>query len=196
MKLRQLMALAAVAGLGWPLAASAQESGDAEMAAMMEAYEKAGTPGEHHQVLGRMVGEWDLEVRMYMDASGEPSVSSGTSVTKWVMDGRFVEEKVTGDFMDATFTGHGLTGYNNLTGEYEATWIDNHSTQIGRYKGELDDQGRMIFVTKSKDPVTGQMVKVRSVAEFISDDEMVVKGYEDRGDGESLTMELRYTRKM
>lgn len=196
MKLRQLMALAAVAGLGWPLAADAQQSGDAELAAMMEAYEKAGTPGEHHAALDRMVGEWDLEVRMYMDPSGEPSVSHGTSVAKWMMDGRFVEEKVTGNFMGAPFTGHGLTGYNNLTGEYEATWIDNHTTQIGRYQGKMDDQGQMVFVTKSKDPVTGKMVKVRSVSEFVSDDEMVVKAYEDRGDGETLTMELIYSRKM
>lgn len=196
MKLRQLAALLAVAGLGWPVSASAQESGDAEMAAMMEAYEKAGTPGEHHEVLGRMVGEWNLEVRMYIDPSGEPEVSTGTSVTKWVMDGRFLEEKVTGEFMGAPFTGHGLTGYNNLTGEYEATWIDNHTTKIGRYEGKMDDQGRLIFVTESKDPASGEMVKSRSVMKFVSDDEMVVKSYEDRGDGESLTMELRYTRKM
>lgn len=196
MKVRQLMAVLAVAGLAGPLAAQAQEHGDAEMAAMMEAYEKAGTPGENHRILDRMVGEWDIEVRMYMDPSGEPQVSHGTAVTKWVMAGRFVEETVQGDFMGAPFQGRGLTGYNNVTGEYEATWIDNHTTAIVRYTGEVDDQGRMIFMSKYKDPTSGEMVKGRSVAEFVSDDEVVYRAYEDRGEGETLTMELIYTRKM
>lgn len=195
MNVRQAAALVAVAGFAWPLAAQAQEhGGDADMAAMMEAYERAGTPGEHHARLDRNVGDWELEVRFYPDPDGEPSVSRGTSSSRWVMDGRFVQETVTGEFMGAPFQGMGLTGFNNLTGEYEASWIDNHSTQLYRYVGWMDDDGRLVFVTEARDPVTGETVKHRSVAEFPSDDEMVVKGYEDRGEGEVRTMELRYTR--
>lgn len=182
--------------LGWPAPAAAQESGERhDMAAMMEAYEKAGTPGEHHRVLDRSVGEWDVEVRFYMDPGGEPDVSKGRAVIRWVMDGRYTREEVTGDFMGAPFRGLGFTGYNNVTGEYEATWIDNHTTQIYRYTGWAEDDGRMVFVSESKDPVTGEMVKSRSVSEFPSNDEMIVRGYEERGDGEVLTMELRYTRR-
>lgn len=51
------------------------------------------------------------------------------------MDGRFVQETVTGAFMGAPFYGMGLTGYNNVTGEYESVWIDNHTTQLYRYAG-------------------------------------------------------------
>lgn len=196
---RHLAVLVAVAGLGlgWPLVASAQEQGNsADMAAMMEAYEKAATPGAEHAALGRMVGEWDIEVRMYMDPSGEPMVSRGTSKTEWIMDGRFVRETVTGDFMGDPFHGMGLTGYNNVTGDYESAWIDDHTTQLYRYRGWKDDEGRMVFVSESEDPVSGEMVKGRTVSEFLSDDEMVTRSYEDRGDGEVLTMELRYTREM
>lgn len=196
MSVRQAAALVAAAALTWPLAAPAQEhGGDAGRAAMMEAYEKAGTPGEPHARLDRMVGDWELEVRFWIDPEGEPSVSHGTSSNRWVMDGRFVEERVTGDFMGAPFRGLGFTGYNNVTEEYEATWMDNHSTQIYRYRGWMDDDGRLVLVSEVKDPVTGKTIENRSVSEFVSDDEMVVKGYEDRGEGEALTMELRYTRR-
>lgn len=194
--LRQAAALVAVAGLGWPLAALAQDTApDDETAAMMEAFEKAGTPGEHHARLDRMTGEWNVEVRFYMEPGGEPTVSRGTSEIRWVMDGRFVQETVTGEFMGDAFHGVGHTGYDNVAGEYEATWIDDHSTDIYMYTGRLDENGRLVLESEWKDPLTGETVMGRSVTAFPSADEMVVKGYEDRGDGEMLTMELRYSRK-
>lgn len=52
----------------------------------------------------------------------------------------------------------------------------------------------MVFVSESGDPVSGEMVEGRTVSEFVSDDEMITKSFEDQGDGEVLTMELRYTR--
>lgn len=196
MIVRRIAVLAVVAGLGWPLAAPAQEGEQAaEMSAMMEAYEEAGTPGEHHARLDRMVGDWDVEVRFYMEPGAEPTVSRGTAESQWVMDGRFVRETFTGEFMGDAFHGQGFTGYNNVTGEYEATWIDDHSTQIYRYAGEMDEDGRLVLASEWKDPASGATVKGRSVTEFPSDDEMVVKGYEDRGEGEVLGMEIRYTRR-
>lgn len=194
MKARQLAAVLVVAALGWPLAVEAQEE-DARTAAAMEAHRTAGRPGEHHEVLGRMVGEWEVVVRMYDEPGAEPETTRGTSVTRWVMDGRFVEEELETDFMGAPFHGRGLTGYNNVTGAYEATWIDNVSTRIGRYEGTMDDEGRLVFFSEVVSPVTGERVESRAVAEFLSDDEMVFRSYEDRESGEVLTMELVYTRR-
>lgn len=173
---------------------SAQEE-DGEMAAMMEAYEKAGTPGEHHEHLGRMVGEWDAEVRMYMEPGAEPAVTQAASTVEWVMDGRFVKETVESEFMGQPFHGVGYTGYNNVAGEYEATWMDNHSTALYRYTGHVDDQGRMVFHSESVDPVTGETVQEKGVSEFVSDDEMIVRSYRLEDGEEVLTMELRYERK-
>lgn len=84
LRMRHLAVFVVATGLGWPpLGASAQEQGnDADRAAMMEAYEKAATPGEQHAELGRMVGNWEIEVRMYMNPTGEPMVSHGTSKTE------------------------------------------------------------------------------------------------------------------
>jgi hypothetical protein len=174
------------------------QEGDAsaEMAATMEAYERAGTPGEFHETLGQRVGEWDAEVRFWSEPGGEPSVMEATATIEWVMDGRFVRETVVSEFMGQPFRGVGYTGYNNLTGEYEGSWMDNHSTALYRYTGERDDRGRLVFVSESVDPLSGQKVKERSVWELVSDDEMVARSYRLEDGEEILTMELRYTRRM
>lgn len=56
-----------------------------------------------------------------MDPNGEPVISRGSSKVPWVMDGRFVQEVV--------------------PGEFESAWMDNQTTQIYRYTGWKDDEG-------------------------------------------------------
>ena len=196
MKVRRPTLLAVIVAFGCILPISAQEPepSESEDAAMMEAYARAGTPGEHHAVLDRMVGEWDAEVRFWSDPDAEPMVTRATSEIEWVMDGRFVRETVTSSFEGQPFHGVGYTGYNNLSGEYEAVWMDNHSTALYRYAGELDDRGRMNFHSESIDPLTGKKVKEKGVSEFVSDDEMIARSYRLEDGEEILTMELRYRR--
>jgi len=197
MKARIPSLLAVIAALACVLPLTAQEGEREEQdeAAMMEAYARAGTPGEHHAYLDQMVGDWEAEVRMWSDPDAEPMVMEATSAVEWVMDGRFVREKVTSGFQGQPFHGIGYTGYNNLTGEYEAVWMDNHSTALYRYSGQVDDEGRMIFHSESVDPVSGEKVREKGVSEFLSDDEMVARSYRLEDGEEILTMELRYTRK-
>lgn len=165
--------------------------------AMMEAWEQAGTPGEQHAMLERMAGSWDLEVRMWMDPSAEPTTSSATAERRMVMDGRFLEEETSGSFMDAPFEGYALTGYNNVTGEFEATWIDNHSTIIFISRGELDPDGDgLVFRGTYSDPVTGSEKESRMVLRREGDDREVHEMFEPGPNGEEMkTMEIVYTRK-
>lgn len=195
MNVRTLSLLAVIAVLASLAPASAQEPGEGDEAAMMEAYERAGTPGEEHAALDRLVGDWDVEVRMWSEPDAEPTVMEADSKVEWVMDGRFVRETVTSEFMGEPFRGVGYTGYNNLTEQYEAVWMDDHSTALYRYSGEMDDQGRMVFHSESIDPVTGEKVREKGVSEFPSEDEMISRSYRLEDGEEVLTMELRYRRK-
>lgn len=178
-----------------PVAAQETQEYESNMATMMEAYEKAGMPNEHHEALERMAGTWDVTVKMWMDPSGEPMESKATSTHEMVMDGRFIRYEVEGDFMGDTFRGFGLTGYNNVTGEYEAMWIDNHSSAIYRFAGKMKGD-ELVMHAEHKDPVTGEMVKSRSVMRFVSDDHIVEEAFETREGKESKTMEIVYHRKM
>jgi hypothetical protein len=82
--------------------------------AIFEAMMKAGTPGDAHKKLDPTVGSWDLVVKMWMDPSKPADETKAASERKWILGGRFVEEKVTGEFGGMKFEGGGVMGYDNL----------------------------------------------------------------------------------
>jgi hypothetical protein len=198
MSLRRTLPLVVLlAWAGAPLAAQEeQEYASPEMAEMMAAYEKAGMVTEHHKALEKMAGAWELTVKMWMDPNAEPTISYATSEAEMIFGGRFLADKVTGEFMGQEFNGYGLTGYNNVSGEYEAMWVDNFSTGIYRYTGAFNETGDE-FISKGKmlDPVTGESIPTWSVVRFEGDG-MVVESWEERGGEERKTMELIYKPKM
>lgn len=180
-----------------PGLAIAQEEEPAEYAApsmeeMMAAMMEAGMPGEMHELLQRTVGTWNFTLKMYMDPAN-PMEMTGTSKTEAIMDGRFVAEHVESEFMGQPFRGMGLTGYDNVSGEFQAIWIDNMTTTLYTYTGELEGDA-IVMTGIHVDPMSGEEVPQRSVLTFVDDDHMLVENYETRDGEERLTMELHYTR--
>src|SRR3989338_2227949 len=81
----------------------------AEMMAKMQEY---GTPNENHQVLASMVGSWDHSVKWWKAPGTEPDVSTGTTESRWILGGRFVEGAVTGTMMGQPFEGKSIVGFD------------------------------------------------------------------------------------
>jgi len=164
----------------------------AEMASVMESWEKAGTPGEMHRALARTAGEWTAEVKMWMGP--EPTVSEARSTVEPIMDGRFVKETVKSEFMGKPFHGVSIVGFNNATGEVEAIWYDDHSTGIFVYRGSMNEDGTELKLKgKYKDPASGEWIETRSVRK-ITGDEMRDIAWETRDGEEVKTMEITYRR--
>lgn len=179
--------------------ARAQEEAEgqmtAEMAAMMEAYEEAGTPGAIHEALARTAGTWTVTVKMWAGPGTEPTVSEATSVIEPIMGGRFLRETVEGEFMGRPFHGVSIVGVNNTTGEAEGVWYDDHSTALYMYRGSVDDAAdEMTLESEYTDPATGERVKTRNVRS-IRGDRMVDTAWETRDGEERKAMELVYRRK-
>lgn len=189
------LALLLAAGSAPVVAQERQEYAAPTMDEMMAAYIEAGTPGEAHAMLAKLAGEWTIEVKSYMPGAPEPMVSTATVSAESVMGGRWLIEKVKGDFMGEPFEGVAITGYNNSSGMYENTWYDNMNTALFYSTGEMDGN-EMTMKGTFIDPISGEKVKSWSVMKIVSDDERIARGYEERGGEEILTMELHYTRKM
>jgi hypothetical protein len=161
--------------------------------AIMAAYEKAMTPGEHHAKLAQLEGNWAMTVTVWMQPGAEPTVSTATSTSKMVMGGRYMLDTVEGTAMGMPFSGMGWTGYDNVDQQYESTWIDNLGTGIYTYHGQWDDEVNGIVMHGSyTDPVTGQKVESKTVTRLEGPDKMVYTSYERRkGDEEARkTMEI------
>jgi hypothetical protein len=132
-----------------------------DQAAMMAAWQKAMTPSEGHKRLEPMVGSWATKTTFTM-CPGEPAdVSTGRSEHRWVLGGRYLEQRYTGTSMGMPFEGLGFTGYDNIQRKYVGTWMDSfgtgfmNSVGVGRAKGDS-----LQFDAEAVDP-SGQTVRFR-----------------------------------
>jgi len=186
--------------LSLPAAASAQQEGDQptmtpEMQAEMEAWMKLAQPGAHHEHLAPFVGTWKGEVRMWMAPGAPPIVNEGAAEVAWIIGGRYLEWKHTGDFGGMPFEGLAIEGYNNGEQRYESIWIDNFGTLILSYTGACSDDGKFReMATQFADPVAGGTIDYRSEYRWIDDDHFTFTAFMDKGDGEFKNMVITYER--
>jgi len=181
-------------------AASAQDKKpqmSAEEQAAMEAMQKAMTPGENHKLLNGMVGTWNATISMWMGPDQKPTVSKGTSTMRWIMGGRYLEQKFEGKFMDMPFSGIGYTGYDNVKKQYWGTWMDNMSTGAMSMTGGTDDGGtNWKFTGTMADPMTGKDTALEEHLVVKSKNEHVMDMWGPAPDGKMFKMmEIVYKRK-
>lgn len=176
------------------MAEEMQEAMSPEMQAMMAAWEKAMTPGPQHTMLMEQAGDWKYTLTYWMPGSG-PSTSEGTAKREAIHGGRALQESMTGEWMGETFRGMALTGYDNVTGEFWSTWIDNMSTGLALTRGSWDEETKTLtFEGEMPDPMGGTMM-MRIVQKTESADREVSEFYERKGDDpERKSMEIVYER--
>jgi hypothetical protein len=169
-----------------------------EQKAMADKMAKAATPGPQHAMLAKMAGEWTCTVKYQMDPSQPWQESQSTASITSLMDGRYIQELDSGQMMGAPFTGMGITGFDNVTGKYVSTWIDNMGTGIMTSVGAADANGKVIsWNATMSDPMTGKTSKSRMVTTFIDDDHHTFEmfGVPPGGKKEMKMMTIGYVRK-
>ena len=168
-----------------------------EQKAEMEAYMKAGTPGLQHQTLASSTGTYDMKIKGWHDPATPPTQDTGTATRKMVLGGRVLVEDVTSSMMGTPFSGHGMMGFDNVTGKYWSTWMDSMSTGMMMSEGTCDAQGKSCTFTGSwNDPVKKGPVKSRMTLRWTSPTTEVFEMYGPGKDGKEMKMmEITYTKK-
>ncbi|MEO6364645.1 MAG: DUF1579 domain-containing protein [Luteimonas sp.] len=170
---------------------------NADTQAMMEAWQKAATPGaQHKQLDDQFVGTWDTKVTAWMDSSAPPVTSTGKAVNTAVFGGRQVRMDFNGEFMGQPFEGVGFSGYDNTRGKYTSTWTDNMSTGVMMSQGDYDAATRTYtFRAEMPDMMKpGKMIAIRETLRVIDADHHVMEMYEPRDGKDVKTMSLEYSR--
>jgi hypothetical protein len=182
--------------------APAQTGGQApqmtpEQKAQMEAFMKAATPGAAHQALAAMAGSYDLKVKSWQGPNGPAAESTATATRAMTLGGRVLVEDVNGTMMGGPFTGHGMTGYDNVTGKYWSTWNDTMTTGVMVSEGTCDAQGKACaFTAQWTDPVKKTPMKSRMTTKWPSPTTEVFEMYGPGQDGKEMKMmEITYTKK-
>jgi hypothetical protein len=164
--------------------------------AMMEMMMKAGSPGPMHKALDGMIGAWDTKVTSWMAPGGDPMVSSGTAENKWVMGGRYVEQRFKGDVMGMPFEGLGYYGYDNVKKQYFATWMDNMSTGTMASVGTGSEGKSMTFKGTFADPASGKEITCDEKMTMVDADHSIFEMWMPGPDGKMFkSMEIAYSRK-
>jgi hypothetical protein len=168
----------------------------AEEKAMMDAMAKAATPGPNHQLLASVAGDWAFKSRMWMNPSAPPSESTGTVTYTTLLGGRYVQGSYRGEMMGMPFEGRGLMGFDNVSGQFQSTWVDNMGTSIMLMTGEYDEAAKTLTYKGEMPDIANpaKKVSVRQVVHLVSPDSHVMEWYETRDGKETKTMEISYTR--
>jgi hypothetical protein len=197
MKTLHTLAVAALFVSAVSFAADAPQM-TAEQKAMMDKMTKAATPGAQHAMLTKMAGDWNCTVKYQMDPSQPAQESQSTATITVLMDGRYIQESDSGQMMGAPFNGMGVYGFDNVSGKYVSTWIDNMGTGIMTSVGSADASGKVItWATTMNDPVTGKATKERMVTTVIDDNHHTLEMYgtPPGGKKEMKMMTIDYVRK-
>jgi hypothetical protein len=181
------------------LQAQDQPPMDPKMQEMMKKWEEAGTPGAPHKILNDLVGSWNVSSKWWMEGpEGPPMESKGTAEVKWVLGGRFIEERFSGEMMGKPFEGFGYSGYDNFNKQYQFIWMDNSSTAIFPGEGSYDAKTKaLIYPVKMDDPGTGEKDKPGLfVYQIINPDKHILEMYDgDKINPKMRTAEMIYIKK-
>jgi hypothetical protein len=201
MRTKVLMALALLVVCTSLVAQEAKKDAPADqqkmMEAMMEAMMKAMMPGDAQKLLNDMVGTFDVKVTAWMMPGQPPTGGSGTAVSTWIMDGRYVQQKFSGKFMGMPFEGLGYTGYDNVKKSYWSTWVDNMGTGVMTSTGSTSDGGKTWkFQSSMPDPMTGKDTPEESQLTVTDHNHYTMSMWSPGPDGKMMKMmEIAYTRK-
>lgn len=167
-----------------------------EQAAMMEAYAKAGAPGAAHAALKKMEGTYDLKISSW-EAPGAPAtVEKGTATRKMMLDGRVLSEDTQSTMYGKPWSGHGMHGYDNITGKAWGTWNDSMSTGIMVSEGDCDGRGDCTMTGSWNDPVTKGRINARMTIRWTDPKTEVFEMYTPGPDGKEMKMmEIVYSKR-
>ena len=199
----RMLATALALAIALPaLAQDAKKPNDAppkmspEEAAMLEAYQKAGTPGAQHAAMAKTEGTYDLKIRTWNKPDAPPMEETGTATRKMMLEGRVMAEDMQSKMMGQPFTGHGMQGYDNVTGKWWSTWNDSMSTGLMVSEGSCDDAGACTFTGSWNDPVTKGKVNARMTTRWTSPTVELFEMYTPGPDGKEMKMmEITYTKR-
>ncbi|HEX6791923.1 MAG TPA: DUF1579 domain-containing protein [Candidatus Krumholzibacteria bacterium] len=146
------------------------------------------SPGEHHKHMQKLVGEFDYTMKMFMP--GQPAQEyKGHRSAKMILGDRYLDETYTGTFMGMPFEGHGTMAYDNVQKKYLNTWIDNMGTGLMFGSGTCDANGTSWTMSADMaDPMSGAMLKTRSVTKVVDADHVSFEMFAPGPDGKEMKM--------
>lgn len=166
--------------------------------AMQKAWTEYATPTEPHKRMASESGTWTEDLTFWMGPEdNNPQKYTAVAQVKMILGGRYQEQKHTGRMMGMDFEGISTLAYNNASGEYTSTWVDNMGTGMMIASGKYDEASKSTtFNGEMVDPMTKKIKEFRQVVTIIDNDTQKMESFENAPDGtEFKSMEIMMKRK-
>lgn len=152
-------------------------------------------PGPEHAQLMKMVGSWDVTFTQWTKEDEPEKEAQGSAVITAMYDGRYICEEYSSDFAGKSFRGVGTTGYDRGARHFVTTWCDNMGTGIVLLTGTPKSDGQEIVYHGTMTSPQQQLVQLRHVVSWESDDRFTITMFSRSDDEEHKSMFLTYTRR-
>jgi hypothetical protein len=137
---------------------------------------KADLPGPIHKQLDVLAGKWDVEVAYVV--GGKENKGKAQCETRWILDGRFLQQDYTSNLMGKPFFVLQLVGYDNHKKKTIEIMMDSLSTGARYNEGSISADGKTITKEGERvDPATGKKLKLRTVTTIIDVDHYTLEWF-------------------
>lgn len=163
-----------------------------DSAAVEEAWKAYATPGLQHKMMADETGTWNVEMTFWMAPDAPPEKYTSTAQARMILDGKYQEVVYKGTMMGMPFEGKSTLAFNNKSGEYTSTWIDNMGTGMMIVKGHYDETTKALNFTGSMvDPITGKDTGIREIYTIVDANTRKLETFDTKeGQKEFKSMEI------
>ncbi|WP_116788788.1 DUF1579 domain-containing protein [Flavobacterium psychrotrophum] len=168
-----------------------------DSAAIDRAWKDYMTPGAQHKMLADETGSWNVTLKFWMSPDAKPQTDKATAEAKMIMDGRYQEVTYKGTMMGTPWEGKNTVAFNNKTGMFTSTFIDNSGTGMMVATGIYDEPAKAVnYKGESVDPITGKTIRYREVYTIVDAKTRKMEMFDTKGgQPEYKSMEIVMTRK-
>lgn len=164
------------------------------MQEMMARMKQAAEVGPHHEALGDLVGLWDVEIAMVMPGSPAQR-SNGTAEYAWVIDGRWLSQRISGELMGAPHESYSIIGFDNYAKNHVVVTVSSMDTAMNMARGLVVDPAHKVTAVYGTldEYTTGELHKPYKVVVRRETADRHVMEVWDLGIGDAGAKVLEYT---
>jgi hypothetical protein len=159
----------------------------ATMAAPAATAQEPPKPGPEHDVLKKMVGDWDLTMKFGgMETKGKVTY-------RMEVGGLWLVGNLESELFGAKYSGKGLDTYDPATKKYVGIWVDSMAGRPMLLEGTYDKAAKTLTMAGEGPGMDGKPTKYKSVSAMPDDDTINFSMY--MGDGKDPAFTIVYKRK-
>jgi hypothetical protein len=163
---------------------------------MMKNWMEYMEPGTEHKMMASWDGQWKTEMTMWESPGAPPTKTTGTTVNRTIMGGRYQQATHKSTWDGMPFEGISTLAFDNAKKVFISTWIDNMGTGIMMGEGPWDEASQSITINgKMIDPLLKKEVAFKEIFKLVDANTQTMEMYAIGEDGKEVkSMEIRYTR--